>query len=46
MDLGQDAHGEIDQGFISMYRLEIARLDNDPSAQERGQLEFVMEGGL
>jgi hypothetical protein len=43
---GQDAHGEIDQGFISLYRLEIARLDNDRSAQENGRLEFVMQGGL
>jgi hypothetical protein len=43
---GEDPHGEIDQGFVPMYRLEIARLDNDPSAQENGKLEFVMFGGL
>jgi hypothetical protein len=43
---GQDAHGEIDQGFIPLYRLEIARVDNNRSAQENGRIEFVMRGGL
>lgn len=31
---------------ISMSRLEIARLDNDPNAPENGRIEFNMEGGL
>ena len=43
---GQPAHGEFDQGWIDIGRLEIAHLDNDPSAQENGKLEFIMEGGL
>lgn len=43
---GHAPHGEIDRGFIAMHRLEIARLDNDPSAQERGQIDFLLEGGL
>jgi hypothetical protein len=29
-----------------MGRLEIARLDNDPSQPENGRIEFFMEGGL
>ncbi|WP_447979271.1 putative baseplate assembly protein [Candidatus Nitrospira bockiana] len=43
---GQDPHGEIDEGFIPMHRLEIARLDNDRNAQENGRLELVLLGGL
>jgi hypothetical protein len=43
---GQDPHGEIAAGFITMARLEIARLDNDRNAQERGRLAFTMQGGL
>jgi hypothetical protein len=34
------------RGQIEMGRLEIARLDNDPNAQENGRIEFFMEGGL
>jgi hypothetical protein len=43
---GQDPHGEIDQGFVPIHRLEIARLDNDRSAQENGRIDFRMEGGV
>ena len=43
---GQDPHGEIGQGFLPIHRLEIARLDNDPSAQENGRLAFTLQGGL
>jgi hypothetical protein len=32
-------------GRITMERLEIARLDNDPNAPENGRIEFIMEGG-
>jgi hypothetical protein len=32
-------------GFLPMERLEIARLDNDPSQPENGTLELVMLGG-
>lgn len=42
----QDPHGELDDGRITLSRLEIARLDNDPNAPENGRLEFVMQGGL
>jgi hypothetical protein len=42
---GEDDHGEYDQGFISAQRLEIIRLDNDPSLPESGKLDFIMTGG-
>lgn len=43
---GQPADGEFDAGKITFDRLEIARLDNDPSLPENGKIDFVMEGGL
>jgi len=43
---GEPAHGEFEQGWIDIGRLEVARLDNDSNAPENGKLEFTMEGGL
>jgi hypothetical protein len=43
---GQAADGEFEAGMIEFGRLEIARLDNDPSRPENGKLDFFMEGGL
>ena len=43
---GQEPLDELKEGRIPMARLEIARLDNDPSAPENGKIEFIMEGGL
>jgi hypothetical protein len=43
---GEEAHHEIQEGVIEMARLEIARLDNDPSLPENGKISFIMEGGL
>lgn len=43
---GEDPHGEIDDGRITLSRLEIARLDNDPSLPEHGRIELQMLGGL
>jgi hypothetical protein len=43
---GETAHGEIADGLIAVGRLEIIRLDNDPSQPENGRLELFMEGGL
>jgi hypothetical protein len=43
---GEPAHNEIDKGMIEMARLEIARLDNDPSLPENGKIDFIMEEGL
>lgn len=42
---GQVAQGEIANGFIPIHRLEIARLDNDPSKPENGRIDFAMKGG-
>lgn len=42
---GRAPAGEIQQGFIRIGRLEIARLDHDPNAPENGRIEFRMEGG-
>ena len=43
---GQDSHGELAESRISMDRLEVARLDNDPNEPENGKIEFYMKGGL
>lgn len=43
---GEPPHDEFSLGWIDIGRLEIARLDNDPSAPENGKIEFFMEGGL
>ncbi len=43
---GEPDHGELAAGEIPMGRLEIARLDNDPSQPENGKIDFLMEGGL
>jgi hypothetical protein len=43
---GEASHGEIDQEFLPIHRLEIARLDNDPSDPEHGQLTLSMHGGI
>ena len=32
-------------GVLPIGRREVARLDNDPNAPERGRLRFYMEGG-
>ncbi len=36
----------ISSGQITMQRLEIARLDNDPNHPENGHIDFDMRGGL
>ena len=40
------AAGELEAGVLETGHLEIVRLDNDPSAQENGKIEFIMFGGL
>ena len=37
--------GELEQGYIPAGRLEVLRLENDPSFPENGVLEFDMRGG-
>jgi len=39
------ARQALDDGFLKVGRLEIARLDNDPNFAERGVLRLTMEGG-
>jgi hypothetical protein len=39
------ASHELEQGYISMDRLEIVRLDNDPNFPENGVLRLKMGGG-
>jgi hypothetical protein len=41
----QVAAGEIAQGFVPMQRLEVARLDNDASMPDNGQIKFELMGG-
>jgi hypothetical protein len=43
---GKSALGELVEGRILLGRLEIARLDNDPSQPENGKMEFHLEGGI
>ncbi|HEX5724719.1 MAG TPA: putative baseplate assembly protein [Longimicrobiaceae bacterium] len=43
---GEAAAGELLAGELTFDRLEIARLDNDPSLPENGRIDFQMEGGL
>jgi predicted phage baseplate assembly protein len=43
---GRSPAGEVGAGVLHTARLEIARLDNDPSLPENGRIEFFMEGGL
>ncbi|HEY44891.1 MAG TPA: putative baseplate assembly protein [Anaerolineae bacterium] len=43
--LGKVENHELDEGYISMGRLEIGRLDNDPNYPENGILRLNMIGG-
>jgi hypothetical protein len=43
---GEPARGETAAARIQPARLEILRLDNDPSVPENGRIELFMEGGL
>ncbi len=43
---GQDPNGELEAGQVAIAPIEIARLDNDPSAPENGTIRFYLEGGL
>jgi hypothetical protein len=42
----QTSRGELAAGRVTLARLEIARLDNDPNRPENGMLDFFMQGGL
>jgi hypothetical protein len=43
--LGTPSTVALDEGVLTISRLEIARLDNDPNFPERGVLTFEMRGG-
>jgi len=43
--LGLASRVALDDGSMTIGRLEIARLDNDPNFPERGVLRLTMEGG-
>lgn len=43
--LYEAANDEIENGVLPLGRLEIARLDNDPSAPENGRLRLDVRGG-
>jgi hypothetical protein len=43
--LGKVPNEELEQGYVPMGRLEVVRLDNDPSLPENGELRFNMLGG-
>lgn len=42
---GRDPEGELEKGHISVHRLEVIRLDNDPSFPENGVLRLNLWGG-
>jgi hypothetical protein len=42
---GQPDSRPLEEGKLSLQRLEIARLDNDPNFPERGVLRLQLEGG-
>lgn len=43
--LGNGPNGEVEAGLLPLAPLEVARLDNDPSFPEQGQLILRLEGG-
>jgi hypothetical protein len=43
--LDRDPAGELEAGFIPVGPLEVARLDNDPSAPDNGRLRLTLRGG-
>jgi predicted phage baseplate assembly protein len=42
---GRNTKVYLQQGFIPMGAFQVARMDNDPSLPDHGQLRFVMTGG-
>ncbi len=43
--LGSPSRVALDEGVLTIGRLEIARLDNDPNFAERGVFRLTLEGG-
>ncbi len=42
---GQPPRGELESGQIRLSGLELARVDNDPTAPQNGTIRFFLEGG-
>ena len=42
---GENSTAALDAGKLTLGRLEIARLDNDPSFPDRGVFRLTVEGG-
>jgi baseplate J-like protein len=42
---GQNTRMYLDQGYIPLNAFQVARLDNDPSLPDHGQLQLKMQGG-
>jgi len=42
---GQNTQVYVKQGFIPMGAFQVARMDNDPSLPDHGQLRLTMQGG-
>jgi predicted phage baseplate assembly protein len=42
---GQNTRKYLDQGYIPLNAFQVARLDNDPSLPDHGQLKLTMQGG-
>jgi len=43
--LGSESRRALEDGYLSVERLEVARLDNDPNFPERGVFRLIVEGG-
>jgi predicted phage baseplate assembly protein len=43
--IGSESRQALDDGFLSVGELEVARLDNDPNFLERGVFRLTVEGG-
>lgn len=43
--LGEGPAGELEQGYLALAPLEMARLDNDPRSPGNGQLDLLLRGG-
>jgi hypothetical protein len=42
---GRPPQGELEAGAIKIGALEIARVQNDPGAPQKGLIEFTLHGG-
>ena len=43
--LGSESRRALEDGYLSVGRLEVARLDKDPNFPERGVFHLIVEGG-